>query len=431
MLFNIKQLRAIVMEKQVFAANFHVISIFIVCLPFFVCSQALTESTSCLIPPSSLGGWWPGNNSPEDVVGNNVSTFNGTYIPGEVMQAFSISGTGTDYVTVDVTSPDPALEPAHITVDAWVKASGSPGNFKYIVDKGASVKNACLGAGTTILAAESNVIAAASYALYTGPTGSIQFYISDGTNIVKAPADPNPIPPADIWDGNWHFVAGTYDGSNVNLYIDGVLVGSTPSSITIAYGFAPTGDDNLYFGNYPNCNQVPSLSFAGGIDEVEIFTRALSQSEIQAIYNAGSFGKCLPPPTVAKQFFPPIIRPLQTSTLTITLSNANTVAVANLTANFVDMLPPGMTVAPTPLASTTCTNGMAVAVAGSNKVTLEPSGIPPIVIPANGSCMITVNVTASAPGNYNNVIPAGTLMTSVGSNALATSTILFVTEPCG
>ena len=34
--------------------------------------------------------------------------------------------------------------------------------------------------------------------------------------------------------------------------------------------------------------------FAGPIDEVEIFNRALSASEIQAIDNAGSAGKCKP-----------------------------------------------------------------------------------------------------------------------------------------
>jgi hypothetical protein len=32
--------------------------------------------------------------------------------------------------------------------------------------------------------------------------------------------------------------------------------------------------------------------FAGGLDEVEIFNRALSSSEVHALYQAGSAGKC-------------------------------------------------------------------------------------------------------------------------------------------
>ena len=91
-----------------------------------------------------------------------------------------------------------------------------------------------------------------------------------------------------IWDGQWHHVAGTYDGSFVRLYVDSVEVGSgTPTSITIGYRLSP--DNDLIIGQYTGtCRQYP---FKGDIDEVEIFDRALSASEIQRIFNAGSAGK--------------------------------------------------------------------------------------------------------------------------------------------
>ena len=42
--------------------------------------------------------------------------------------------------------------------------------------------------------------------------------------------------------------------------------------------------------------QNPSVGlselFAGGLDEVEIFNRALNSSEVQALYQAGSAAKC-------------------------------------------------------------------------------------------------------------------------------------------
>ena len=44
-------------------------------------------------------------------------------------------------------------------------------------------------------------------------------------------------------------------------------------------------------------------SFLGSIDELSVYNRALSQSEIQAIYNAGSTGKCSTPvaPVITSQ----------------------------------------------------------------------------------------------------------------------------------
>ncbi len=45
---------------------------------------------------------------------------------------------------------------------------------------------------------------------------------------------------------------------------------------------------------------VPADTWQGLIDEVDLFNRALSPAEIQAIYNAGSAGKCVPPPPQAR-----------------------------------------------------------------------------------------------------------------------------------
>ena len=57
-----------------------------------------------------------------------------------------------------------ALEPAQLTVVAWVKAASSPGAYRYIVADGGS--SACQPS---------------SYALYTGASGGLEFYIGDGS----------------------------------------------------------------------------------------------------------------------------------------------------------------------------------------------------------------------------------------------------------
>ena len=128
---------------------------------------------------------------------------------------------------------DEDLEPAGaVTVSAWFKHSGSPGTYRYILAKGA---NGCI---------------AASYGLYTGPSGGLQFYVSQHHGTVYARS---PDAGQGVWDGKWHLAVGIYDGSTVRLYVDGVQVGSgTPWSGSLEY-LLPDSND-LYIGNYPGCS---------------------------------------------------------------------------------------------------------------------------------------------------------------------------------
>ena len=83
-----------------------------------------------------------------------------------------------------------------------------------------------------------------------------------------------------IWDGKWHNVIGTFNGSSVRVYVDGRQVGSgSPDSGPIKYNL-PTASD-LVIGDYPWC---PGLDFKGDIDEVKVFNRALSPAEISLGY---------------------------------------------------------------------------------------------------------------------------------------------------
>jgi hypothetical protein len=75
-------------------------------------------------------------------------------------------------------------------------------------------------------------------------------------------------------DGKWHFAVGTYDGTTSKLYVDGVLITSCSSG----YGQKALGD--ILVGKAGTCG-----SFHGSIDDVRIFSRALTPSEIQALYN--------------------------------------------------------------------------------------------------------------------------------------------------
>lgn len=87
-------------------------------------------------------------------------------------------------------------------------------------------------------------------------------------------------------DGNWHFVAVTVDrdsSQGLRFYLDGVLdrVHDPRSSASESL----TSDHDLYFGT-----NLHNLS--GSLDELQMFSRALTATEVQAIYNAGAAGVC-------------------------------------------------------------------------------------------------------------------------------------------
>jgi uncharacterized repeat protein (TIGR01451 family) len=121
------------------------------------------------------------------------------------------------------------------------------------------------------------------------------------------------------------------------------------------------------------------------------------------------------PPTVGKQFAPPVIAPGAVSRLTVFMGNSNASA-ATLTAALVDNLPtaPGnILVAATPGIQTSCPGGVGAvtAVAGASSVSFASGQ----VIPAGG-CNFSVNVTGATAGSHINSIAAGALQTSLGSN---------------
>lgn len=129
-------------------------------------------------------------------------------------------------------------------------------------------------------------------------------------------------------------------------------------------------------------------------------------------------------PTVTKSFSPSNIGKGQTSTLTITLSNPNSVAITG--AAFTDTFPTNVTTAAITNTSTSCASGTV----GSTSGSVSLSGA---TIPANGSCTVSIattsNVVNLVPG-YVNTIGIGAVTTSnAGSNTAAVSATLIVSSP--
>jgi hypothetical protein len=87
-------------------------------------------------------------------------------------------------------------------------------------------------------------------------------------------------------------VALTYDQAAgiATIYLNGNIVAQQTLG-----AFAPQTSYPLWMGHRPNDvpgNSTYGASLGGLLDELSLYSRALSQSEIAAIYNAGANGKC-------------------------------------------------------------------------------------------------------------------------------------------
>ncbi len=82
-------------------------------------------------------------------------------------------------------------------------------------------------------------------------------------------------------DGKFHFVAGTYDGSSISIYLDGVPVGLAQCSGPLA-----ATDSHPMIGRWGTVWPCDMGSMAI-IDEVMFFDRALAQEEIAALIAYG------------------------------------------------------------------------------------------------------------------------------------------------
>jgi uncharacterized repeat protein (TIGR02543 family) len=220
----------------------------------------------CTPAPSGSIAWWTGSSNANDIISDNNGTLqNGTtFAPGKLGTAFSFDGVD-DYVLVpDSSSLDVS---SGLTIEAWLKTSGTADYArivsKYYYNPGTPGNNNGYGFGFD-----------------TG--GTMRCDIGDGSGSYAYALNSTVVA-----DGRWHHAAVVFSPSQATVYVDGVA--GTPVTLN---GFAPNTTEPLYLGQDP---AAAGRFYTGLLDEVSIYNRALSASEVQAIYNAGSAGKCLSP----------------------------------------------------------------------------------------------------------------------------------------
>jgi uncharacterized repeat protein (TIGR01451 family) len=128
------------------------------------------------------------------------------------------------------------------------------------------------------------------------------------------------------------------------------------------------------------------------------------------------------PPSIAKAFGAAAIPLNGTTSLTFTITNPAGNTVAENGVAFTDTLPAGLVVA-TPNGLTNTCGGTATAVAGSGSISLTGGAI------ATGSnCILTVNVTGTASGNFTNTT-GNVSSTNGGTGNTATANLSVATPP--
>jgi uncharacterized membrane protein len=245
---------------------------------YFTLNVTKVPPGECVPAGSGLVAWWRGEGNAQDSAGSNHGQLHGgaRFAPGKVGQGFRFDGNGFVLIP-DSSSLDLVNE---ITMEMWFNSE-------------------TWGEGRTWVFMDKRTWSDCNYGANVSEPWGLQLYYND-PNVWGGDHPGNmfeisayfPLPSL----GVFHHFAGTYrqvDASHIELktYLDGALVrtrvfsgnlANTVNDIPLAIASARGGADGG--------------AFRGVIDEISLYNRVLSAAEIEAIYRAGSAGKCPPSP---------------------------------------------------------------------------------------------------------------------------------------
>jgi hypothetical protein len=178
-------------------------------------------------------------------------------VPGKIGQALKFVRSNSQYINLNNPSAlDLTTGTSPITVSAWIKTDSVIVNsILGIVKRGAQYSS----------------LQTDQYDLETSAAGLV-FAMGNGS-VAAHPQSGNVLVP-----NTWYFVTGVADATTVYLYVNGALASTSPRA-----SGSPPASAVTYIGSV-NSNQ---FYFLGSIDDVRIYNRALSASEVQALYSMG------------------------------------------------------------------------------------------------------------------------------------------------
>lgn len=229
----------------------------ILALAIIFAATTTGQAQVCVEPVSGLFSWWTAEGTSLDSAGDNDGTLqNGAgFTAGMVGSAFLLDGID-DYVLVP---HDPTLDVQQITLEGWIQTTQADNHF---------------------IASKSGSTGLFGYEIGVHTSGRGRFTLNGAADNADV------FGPVVISDGQFHHVAGTYDGERLKIYVDGALVARSLTTTAVLYE-----TDTQFFIGARELGGIPGY-WPGAIDELTIYSRPLCGAEIAAIYDAGSAGKC-------------------------------------------------------------------------------------------------------------------------------------------
>lgn len=206
---------------------------------------------------NGLVGCWLMNEGSGDIIqdlsgnGNTGSFVADThFVPGKFGPALNFDGTG-DYVKCGLM---PAVEGiGALTVSCWVKVPGTPASTQMIVSKRGEANDRC-------------------FYLHVRSSTTVFFGVYDSGDGESLAQKTNALVP-----GTWNHIVGVYDGANVRVYADTI-----PGADVVQTGVTDASTQELAIG--ADKGDVGGDNWLGQIDNVKIWNRALSASEVALDY---------------------------------------------------------------------------------------------------------------------------------------------------
>jgi hypothetical protein len=227
------------------------------------CTAPSTGYAGSITSTAGLVGYWRLGETGSGTACDTAGTSNGTYQGGYTLGQPGATGDGNTAVKLDgdtgyVSVPDvSALDVGdNFTVEAWVKRNAISVNYwQTVVSKQSGAWLLMFDEGDHLVLRRSTV-----------------------GNVATSTAS--------VGDSNWHQIAATKNGSSVHLYIDGQDVTGSVSNATMANNTQP-----LVFGE-----SSTTSFYDGSVDDVSVYNRVLSASQVKAHYDAAGTSSQPPPP---------------------------------------------------------------------------------------------------------------------------------------
>jgi len=230
----------------------HIITLFVVAITLCLACQIDAQ-----IDPETVIGVWLFDTDPRDDVADNsgnghdgVLQGNVKWVQGKFGRALEFPGVSGSLVSIPHA---PELNLFTFTIVAWYKGEATD-SWQYLVSKEIphNSRNYSIGVNkdTGVMTTQITV-------------GAEQWKTATGKTMLT--------------DGEWYHMAGTYDGTFIQSWVNGVMEGQTGEQ----------GEPDQPEEQPLRIGAVNGIPVKGVIDEVALFSVALEEEDIQEIMNNG------------------------------------------------------------------------------------------------------------------------------------------------